>query len=218
MYNSIYDYIVKNMEKNYTIVECGGHMGHDTIKLCEYFNNGKIYTIEANYELFVKLCELKNKYENLHVDNLALSNKDEMIKFYVDKNPEGDCGASSILKSTESYLINYIKKEEETMIKSVKLETFMKNNNIKNIDMLWLDIEGFEYYVFESSENILNNVKYIYTEVNFQMFRENTKLYDDIKNILNKNNFEEVYKWEQGDTWGAWQGNVLFYNTKYIKL
>ena len=110
---------------------------------------------------------------------------------------------------------NYIKKETKIHIDGVKLDFFLTNNNINNVDLLWLDVEGFEYYILKSSIDCLQKkVNYIYTEVNFQKFRKNTKLYNDIKSLLIDNNFEEIYKWEQGAKWGEWQGNVLFKNKK----
>jgi hypothetical protein len=91
----------------------------------------------------------------------------------------------------------------------------MKNNNLEKIDFLWLNVEGFEYYILNNSIDILNKINYIYTEVNFQKFRKDTKLYDDIKNLLLENNFIELNKWEQGGEWGTWQGNILFKNLDY---
>ena len=91
----------------------------------------------------------------------------------------------------------------------------MKNNNLNKIDFLWLDVEGFEYYILNNSKNILNKINYIYTEVNFQEFRKNGKLYNDVKNLLLENNFTELYKWEQGGEWRSWQGNILFKNLNY---
>jgi 6-phosphogluconolactonase (cycloisomerase 2 family) len=134
------------------------------------------------------------------------------VIFILTKNTEGDAGESSLLESTPSYLYNYIKKEKKISVESYTLNDFMKNNNLDKIDFLWLDVEGFEYYILNNSKDILNKINYIYTEVNFQEFRKNGKLYDDIKKLLLENNFIELNKWEQGADWGQWQGNVLFKN------
>jgi FkbM family methyltransferase len=211
--NDIYDFLNK-LENKLNVIECGGHLGNDTKKLCEIFNKGVIYCIEANFKLYNNLNNLR--YENLKLFNCCLSDKTGLSEFYIDSNPEGDAGASSILPSTDSYLNNYIKKEVKINVPSITLCDFMKNNNLDKIDFLWLDVEGFEYYILNGSTNILNKINYIYTEVNFQMFRKDGKLYNDIKSLLLQNNFIELHKWEQGAKWGEWQGNVLFKNVNYI--
>jgi FkbM family methyltransferase len=210
--SNIYD-IINKLDDNLIVIECGGHIGNDTIQLCKKFKNGIIYCIEGNINLYNNLNKLE--YKNLKLFNCLLSDKTGISDFFIDSNPEGDAGASSILPSTDGYLINYIKKEIKISVESITLTDFMKNNNLNKIDFLWLDIEGFEYYILNNSKNILNKINYIYTEVNFQEFRKDTKLYDDIKNLLLENNFIELNKWEQGAEWGSWQGNILFKNLNY---
>jgi FkbM family methyltransferase len=206
----IYDFL-RLQNDNFNIIECGGHLGNDTLKLANIFKNGVIYSIEANVKLYNDL--IKNIHNNnVKIFNYCLSNKNGFSEFYIDANSEGDSGSSSILQSTESFLRNYIKKEDKIIIQSITLEDFMKSNNLEKIDLLWLDVEGFEYYILNNAIDMLKNIKYIYTEVNFQEFRKNGKLYDDIKSLLLNNNFTELYKWEQGAEWGLWQGNVLFRN------
>jgi len=207
--SNIYD-IINKFDDNLAVIECGGHLGNDTIKLCEKFKNGTIYCIEGNINLYNNLNKLE--YKNLKLFNCLLADKTGICDFYIDENSEGDAGASSLLESTPSYLYNYIKKEKKISVESYTLNDFMKNNNLDKIDFLWLDVEGFEYYILNNSKDILNKINYIYTEVNFQEFRKNGKLYDDIKKLLLENNFIELNKWEQGADWGLWQGNVLFKN------
>ena len=203
--------ILSKLSFESNIIECGGHLGTDTFELSKIFNNATIHCLEANPELYNNLVK-NNKYNNLKLYNLALSNKNEPTSFYIDKNPSGDAGASSILQASAFYLNDQIKKEEKITVDGIKLCDFCNKQNISHVDLLWLDIEGFEYYVLEESKDFLKNIKYIYTEVNFQEFRKNTKLYGDIKKLLNDNNFEEINHWTQGDEWGKWQGNILFRN------
>lgn len=210
--NNIYDFLE---DKNFhTIIECGGHLGKDTVRMCNIFSNANIYCIEANNYLCDKLKLINIK--NLKIFNYALSTENKDVSFFLDCNKDGDMGASSLLQSNDFFLKNHIKNEQEIVVKGITLSEFMKLNNIDTIDFLWMDIEGYEYYVLNSSIEILKNIKYIYTEVNFQEFRKNMKLYEDIKKLMNDNNFEEINKWTQGDVWGKWQGNVLFRNKTQI--
>lgn len=208
----IYEYITNhNFPNNYNILEAGCHLGTDTKKLSKYFFEGKIYGFEPNKNLFGNILKpLQIEQKNVEIFNLALSNTDGITSFYLDENPQGDSGASSLLKSEDFYLKDYIKKETEIEVESITMSTWMKKFNVFKIDFIWLDLEGYEYYVISNAINEIKNVKYIYLEVNFNKFRKGTYLYDDIKKLLESMNFEEKYKWSQGGEWGTWQGNVLY--------
>lgn len=208
----IYD-ILKTFDNNAVVIECGGHLGTDTTKLCSLFSDGTIHCFEANIGLYKNLEKLVSKYNNLKLYNLALSDENKDCDFFIDCNKDGDAGASSLLEASNSYLRMYIKDEKKVTVKGITLESFMVQNNIPAVDLLWLDVEGFEYYILKSSTDALKKIKYVYTEVNFVEFRKTGKLYNDVKQVMIDNGFEETHKWTQGDVWGKWQGNILFKNT-----
>lgn len=61
------------------------------------------------------------------------------------------------------------------------------------MQILWLDVEGHEYEILNTyPEEILSKIKYIYTEVSFIENRENSKLYWDVKKLLEQFNFREI--------------------------
>lgn len=213
----IYDLLSQILTSGSIVIECGGHTGVDTRKLCELVPDGAVYCIEAVPVLFDRLNQtLKPHFANLHLSNVALSDTSKDISFFVDMNEAGDCGASSVLPCTDGFLKNYIKKETEITVPGVTLDSFCDGIPEPVIDLLWLDIEGYEYTVLNASTSALSSIKYIYTEVNFQEFRQGGCLYTDIHNLLTQHGFEQVAKWEQGASWGAWQGNVLYRNTAFI--
>ncbi len=219
MINNIYEYFkTNNITNDECIIECGGHIGTDTQKLAKLFNNNIIYCIEANVNLIDKyLSPLKYIYDNINIYNLGLSNKDEIKTFYIDTDPNGDTGASSFLQANKNGGLGHLYEIEKPLsVNCIKLDTFLNENNIKNVYLLWLDVEQYEFYILNScSIETFEKIKYIYTEVNFQEFRYNGKTYKDVKNLLEKHNFQEIFKTAQGDDNYRWQANVLFKNIKY---
>jgi FkbM family methyltransferase len=207
--------ILDTFDKKSVIIECGGHLGQDTVKLCRLFEEGTVHCFEANPTLYANLQTNLGHFSHLKLYHLALSNTNGVLDFYVDCNKDGDAGASSLLEASTSYLNTYIKEEKKIQVQSITMKAFIEANQIEKVDLLWLDVEGFEYYILENSLESLKNVKYIYTEVNFQEFRKNSKLYHDIHLLLTSNQFKEINRWEQGSEWGTWQCNVLFKNTRY---
>lgn len=196
-----------------TIIECGGHLGQDTKKLAEEFPKNTIHCIEANKELCDKhLLPLSKLFPNIRIYNLGLSNNNIQKIFWVDTDTRGDSGASSFLRANKNDGLGHLYDIEKPIsVECVTLQKFIKDNNISNIDLLWLDVEQHEYEILENCVhlNVLKNIKYIYTEVNHRIFRENGKKYEDVFKLLDLNNFEELTKFEQCENW---QSNVLFRN------
>ena len=210
--------ILKNKLSNvHTIFEIGGHNGADTVILHKNFPNAIIHSFEANKDMCNKhLAKLRSN--NIKIINKAVGQSNGKVKFYVDKNKRGDQGASSLLKSTPGYLRHYLKAEQEIEVESIRMEDYMKYNGIKKINLLWMDIEGYEYYVLNDSRHVLKNVQYIYLEVNFKYFRNHTVLFPQVNKLMSNLRFELIYKESQGSRrWGEWQGNVLYRNKDYVE-
>jgi len=213
MPSTIYDYLLDILPVTGIVIECGGHLGTDTTALCKLVPDGVVHCVEASPSMFRHIEQtLVPAHLNLQLHNCALADKNSRIKFFVDKNVSGDGGASSALQSTEAFLANYIKNEDEIEVDGVTLDAFWTSIYTPEIDLLWLDIEGFEYKVLVAATESLRHIKYIYTEVNFQQFRRDGCVFDDINTLLTKNGFVLIDKWAQGANWGEWQGNVLYRN------
>jgi hypothetical protein len=61
-----------------------------------------------------------------------------------------------------------------------KGKDYIINNNIKNIDFLKIDTEGYELKVLEGFEDYLSNIKIIQFEYGGTFLDNNTKLFDII--------------------------------------
>lgn len=78
-----------------------------------------------------------NKY---HFYVLGLWNKEDILKFYMPKNPD----------HVSHSLVNLQKTEDYISVKVNTLKNIMKNLGHDSLDLLKLDIEGAEYKVIES--------------------------------------------------------------------
>jgi FkbM family methyltransferase len=214
----IYDFLKDNSDIKgvEVIIECGGHTGQDTIRLSNLFNNNMLHVIEANRFLFDTKLKLLNK-ANITAHNFGLSDKNEIKTFYLDSDPNGDAGASSFLRASATEGLSHLYKIEIPIdVECKTLDLFIKESKIEKIYLLWLDVEQFEYNILSAcSKESLQNIKYIYTEVNFREFRSSGKLYNDIYSLMESNNFKEVLKTKQGSDSFDWQANVLFKNMSY---
>jgi FkbM family methyltransferase len=204
---NIHDWVKENLNNKSIVIEAGACEGLDTL----FFSNivNKIYSFEPIPALYNKALINVEGRENVELHNLALSDKNGKEKMYVSDRLGEYWGSSSLLKPKE-----HLKKhteitfKEEIEINTINLDDWYLKNNLSRIDMLWLDLQGYEPIVLKSSPNILKNTKYLYTEVALVENYENNIKYEDFKIFLNDSGFEVIHDgiyWEDG-------GNVLFKN------
>ena len=123
---------IKNKEKinSKTIIDVGSYIADSCLVFREEFPNSPIISFEAskvNYEMGLKTLELNN-LEDVIIENLGLGDKEEMLSM----SAEG-CGGNAIIP------LNNI-----NCTKIITLDNYVEKNNIKNIGLIKVDIEGFE--------------------------------------------------------------------------
>jgi hypothetical protein len=68
---------------------------------------------------------------------------------------------------------------------------FCEKNNIKNIDLLHLDVQGAEILVLEGSKNMIDKIGLIWLEAEIVELYENQPLKNNVVEFLNPN-FEKI--------------------------
>lgn len=186
------------------IIHIGAHYGEEiNLYLKENINN--IICFEPLISNFSILEN--NAMDRCDLFNLALGNENKKIKMYVDSENNGQ--SSSILKPylhlTECPTITFNKINEVQMM---RLDDFMifyfsnSKNKTKKFNLINIDVQGYELEVFKGSENTLENIDYIITEINRDYLYEECVLVDELDNYLNKFKFNRVETNWAGNTWG----------------
>jgi len=167
-YDGIYMDIVNVLDKEKKdpiIVDIGANIGIVTQYLRDHAK--KVYAIEPATEHFEALQKNKefNHWDNVEIFKLAISDKDgeARLKFY-----EPNRTSHSLV-----YYINIDDKFSE-MVKTQKLTTFFKENNITHVDFCKMDIEGAEEMVLSSPdfEEASRMIDCIEVEFHFPTFPE----------------------------------------------
>lgn len=199
------EYISKFLPKNSVIIEAGAHVGLDTIGMAKKFPNSKIFAFEPVPEIFEQLKKNTSKYKNVTCVQMGLSDKNGIQEIFVSSGASD--GSSSLLKPKEHLRLHpKVKFDDSIKIRTTTLDSWVKKNNLKKIDFLWLDLQGMEYRVLTKSQKTLKSVKAIFTEVSLVENYSGGVLYKKLKDFLINNNFildKEDIAWEDG-------GNVLF--------
>ena len=197
------------------IFEVGARYGDESLILAELFKESIIYSFECNPNT-IEIClkKLENKI-NIKFMPYGLGNKNESLPFYsymIDNND----GASSLLKR-----IDYEETQKQTGIINIKkLSDFVLENNIDKIDLLCMDVQGYELNVLKGAEDFIKNIKYIIMEepkeiINTNFLPENihskyinAPTSNEIKEFMIKNNFIEIQRIEENYI----EDNVMYKN------
>ena len=199
------DIFVKKINKNNIkiIFELGSRDLLDAIELYNYYNC-KIYAFECNPDCLIECKKNYNTISNIIKQNVilienAVSLTDDNIIFYpFDLTKYNNMGSSSMLKIDFSLRHttdpDYNKKnpQKEIIVNGIRLDTFINNNNIKNVDLLCIDLQGYELNAIKSLGNYLHTVKYIITECSIQSTYTNGSTFEELNSFLNSYNFQYV--------------------------
>ncbi len=160
-------------DKENIIFDVGAHKGETLIIFKKYFPNSKIYSFEPFENSYQELKKTSLLHENTEAFNIGLSNFIGKEKFY-NYIDEFDQSLSVINSSTklidgamESFGYKPPKKIETVECEFETIDSFVRDNNIKTIDILKIDVQGSEYKVLQGADNIISseNVKVIYLEI-----------------------------------------------------
>jgi len=200
----------KYLPSNPVIIDCGAHVGADSIEFARILPNSKIYCFEPIPSIFYNLKKATRKYSNISCFQLALGSENCEVDFYVSS---GNSDASSSLLPPSGHLSSHpdVFFNEKIKVNSQTLDSWADQNNISKIDFLWLDMQGFELNMLKASVKMLNQVSIIHTEVSLSDTYEGAPLYAELREWLLQNGFivriEAIPK-------GSDMGNVFFLNKR----
>ena len=188
-----------------TIIDVGAHVGETISLFLKNFTIKKIICYEASRLNFNKLANSKNfKKNNIFLNNIALGSKETELEFFqtsesssstfckIDKN-------SNYFKRKKS-ILNIFNREEyilkSELIKTVTLKNEFNKYDLKRIDILKIDTEGFEFDVIRGADESLKLVNFILFEHHYdQMIVKNYK-FSQINEYLTKLNFKKIIKFK----------------------
>jgi FkbM family methyltransferase len=180
------------------------HIGaHECEELGDYVRLGvdveKIYWLEANPELVQKM---KHRYIP-NVFQAAVSDTVEVVDFIITNNYQ----SSSILE-LEEHLKEHPHVFETTRIKleTIRVEQLLdewsKNTEFKMPNFVNLDIQGAELKALKGFGNYLEQVDYVYSEINTKCLYKNCALLPEMNEFLEQKGFRMVEIKHTQHGWG----------------
>jgi 2-O-methyltransferase len=203
-------HLKKLLPVNACIVDCGAHIGADSVELAKTFPNCTIHAFEPVPELYKILQYNVRRYKNIFCYPLALSSQNGIAEMYVSS---GDSDASSSLNRPAAHLQDHVGVKFDNIIKvnTMTLDSWALLHGIKAIDFLWLDMQGHEKEMLDAAPEMMATVKAIHTEVSTKNSYEGVTLYEDYKRWIQERGFRLFM---EAIPRNIDMGNALFLKTK----
>jgi FkbM family methyltransferase len=197
------------------IVDGGAHTGSVIDLFLKQYASPIIYAFEPVPELGFQLEKKYSSFANVKVYQKAIGEKSGNIEFNVLNN----LVSSSILKPSEvkkHYHGEKINIKEVVNVSIIRLDEALKE--VKEIDILKLDLQGYELEALVGCGDKLSDVKVITTEVEFISLYENQPLFSDIDIFLRRHEFQlfNLYElWTQQDG-QLTAGDAVYINNRFF--
>ena len=186
------------LEQGADVIDVGAHEGETVLWLNKNFNLNKIVCYEASSINFKKLQEKINKKKILKsitdLNNFGIGKENSELKFYNTSEPSSSTFCNINFESDyfrrKKKILDFFFKEkyvnitEEILIRPLKNE--IERYGFKEVDILKIDTEGFEYNVLLGLDEKLSIIKYIYFEHHFDHMIVKNYTLSDIDNHFGK--------------------------------
>lgn len=165
------------------------------------------YTQKYKYGIFIEpipsvyndlsynLCKINEKYNtNYYCYNNLITNTDnQLYKFNIYKNGNGDMGPSSIFKEGTNWpYFNRIPIIKTIPLYSTRMKTLIIENKIDTsyLQNVCIDVQGAELEVLKSLDDFIKYINYLEIEISQKEYYKGGVLFKDLNNFLINNNFK----------------------------
>ena len=178
------DFFLKfySRESELTIFDVGAHHGESVNEFITLYPNSRIFAFEPDKANFARLNESFVRVPQVHTFNVAVGRNDG--RGLLHKN---NYDATHSLLPFDADQINRwadandFHETEIVAVDQIALDTFCSRNDIVNIDILKLDVQGGEMMALEGAEEKLSQqaIKAVFCEVEFCRLYKNQPLFWD---------------------------------------
>lgn len=192
-YNAIHKFLISEVLKceEPVIFDVGANDGESIERFKKIFSKSKIYSFEPDDNAFQRLKKNYYNKENIEIFDFGISNRDGNQQFYSYDHDKISSlmrldANSKLFKSRKIAKNSGEDFEKLKDIKILKLDSFVKDKNIPRINILKIDVQGYEPEVIEGAKYLIENNKIDIIEMEIILgygYSKSISFYDIEKNF-----------------------------------
>ena len=212
------------------ILDIGSCTGEDSIKYNNLFPFAKIFAFEPVLEnVLVMQAHFKQYNKAIQIQNFALSDTNGEADFHLSSGtpfenvteenfttliPKVWNKSNSLFppSSQSDKHLPWLKFNKKQRVKTQRLDTFLAQNNISEVDFIHMDVQGAELKVLLGAGEKINNIKSFWLEVENVELYKGQPLKNELCNFLSKHNFILL----KDTSKGKMAGDCFFINKNYF--
>jgi 2-O-methyltransferase len=167
---------------NPTILEIGCNDGTDTLAFLRVMPQAQIYCFEPDPRAIRRFKKrMESHLDKVRLFEVAVSNQTGQIDFYQSTGPTGqidfyqsaggdlperDWDLSGSIRRPKYHLIDYpwVKFEKTITVSSCRLDDWYAENGVRQVDFIWMDVQGAEGDVIAGAPKILEETRFLHIE------------------------------------------------------
>ncbi|CAN5506995.1 hypothetical protein BH10BAC1_BH10BAC1_07680 [soil metagenome] len=177
------DTLYATIQKGMTVLDIGANMGDTALHLSKLVGEtGVIIAFEPDEINFKRLTQnlILNKSQNIKLHKIGLGHENTTLKLY--RVNTGNQGMNRILNSPSDYPYT------EVIIQ--KTDDFISQNKIENVDVIKIDVEGFEFNILKGAKRLLEKFHpKLIIELDDNNLKENGSSAKELINFLENLNY-----------------------------
>lgn len=208
-----YPYDIKRFVQNKTITtifDVGANIGQTSLFLNKHFPQAEIFAFEPISETFEKLKNNTYRLNNIKCLNYALGSQESEKVIHIRENSE--------LNTLVEYNQPLSDVQGTEKIKITTIDKIANKNQIQKIDLLKIDVQGYELEVIHGAEFYIKNnlINFIYSEIDFDKNNNECQYFDELNYFLSRHGFRlsgfyEFFRWGENKKYFGFC-NALFVN------
>ena len=191
-------------QKQIIFFDVGSHFGESVDLFVKYFKIKEFHCFEASPKNFdILKNRLKNSsYKHVcNLNNFGIGHKN--YKTFINQTQESSSSTINNLNLKSDYFLRKLKVLNISDINSyiqripveiISLDYYIKKNDIKIIDILKIDTEGFELEVLKGLKENFHIVNFVYFEHHYDNMIVKNYTFSDIHDLLNKAGFIKRFR------------------------
>lgn len=148
------------MKEDRVFLDVGANIGYHSLCVASSFENSECICFEPNpviYQQLIRNIKLNNQLKNIHAYDIAVSDCDGEVEFYMQDESCFNRGISSLVYNWD--LKMHDRGVSRINVKAAKLDDFLDESTKSRVSVIKIDTQGTEYQVICGFMNIIEKVR-----------------------------------------------------------